>query len=93
MDLLMIASNEEPATIINLTEISVHLSVMRFHVYRNIWQSKIGEIEEKFIKPWNKEYQIKRQLLAKKVVSLNIYPKAQVENMQRLSFPLYVWIG
>ena len=76
MDLLMIASNEEPATIINLTEISVHLSVMRFHVDRNIWQSKIGEIEEKFIKPWNKEYQIKRQLLAKKVVSLNIYSKA-----------------
>ena len=93
MDLLMIASNEELVTIINLTEFLVHLSVMRFHVYRNIWQSKIGEIVEKFIKPSNKEYQIKRQLLAKKVVSLNIYSKAQIENTQRLSFPLYVWIG
>lgn len=49
MDLLMFASNEEPVTIINLTEFLVHLSVMRFHVYRNIWQSKIGEIVEKFI--------------------------------------------
>ena len=45
----MFASNEEPVTIINLTEFSVHLSVMRFHVYMNIWQSKIGEIVEKFI--------------------------------------------
>ena len=93
MDLLMIASNEEPVTIINLTEFSVYWSVMRFHAYRNIWQSKIGEIVENFIKPWNEEDQIKWQLLTKKVVSLNIYPKAQVENMQRLSFPLYVWIG
>ena len=93
MDLSMIASNEEPVTIINLAEFSVHLSVMRFQVFRNIWQSKIGEIVEKFIKLWNKEYQIKRQLLAKKVVSLNIYSKALVGNTQRLSFPLYVWIG
>ena len=46
----MIASNEEPVTIINLAEFSVHLSVMRFQVFRNIWQSKIGEIVEKFIK-------------------------------------------
>ena len=50
MDLSMIASNEEPVTIINLAEFSVHLSVMRFQVFRNIWQSKIGEIVEKFIK-------------------------------------------
>ena len=50
----MIASNEEPATIINLTEISVHLSVMRFHVYRNIWQPKIKEILERRTEPGEK---------------------------------------
>ena len=54
MDLSMIASKGEPLQILIPTEFSVHASVMRFHLYRNIWQPKIVEILETRIEPENK---------------------------------------
>ena len=50
----MVASNKEPLQIVILTEFLVHLSVLGFHVYRNIWQPKIKEILERRTEPGEK---------------------------------------
>ena len=85
MDLVsMVANYEEAMEIILLTYHEMKSTVMGFHVYRNKWESVIGEILNTRMESQTEVDKYAVAVLDK--VKSVIYQKGQVENMPKPSF-------